>query len=69
LENRKYHWAFYAYREDGWDGYDYELGAEGLPPGYWEARNRGEKPDLPRRDNPMFDIIKKRLIHFPSNNY
>jgi len=27
LENRKYHWAFYAYREDGWDGYDYELGA------------------------------------------
>jgi len=44
-----------------WDGYDYELGAEGYPPGYWEAKKRGENPVLHRKDNPMFDVIKRYL--------
>jgi hypothetical protein len=61
LEDRKYHWAFYSYREDEWDGYDYELGTKGLPWEYWKAKDRGEKPGVPRMDNPLFDIIKKRL--------
>jgi len=61
LENRKYHWAFYSFREDGWDGYDYELGTESLPADYWKAKERGEKPELPRMDNPLFDLIKKHL--------
>ncbi|MDR2393141.1 MAG: glycoside hydrolase family 5 protein [Treponema sp.] len=34
FEARAYHWAFYAFREDGWDGYDYELGTRGLPWAY-----------------------------------
>ena len=62
LENRRYHWAFYSYREDSWDGFDYELGTQGLSWDYWKAIDRGEKPKLPRKDNAMFNIIKKRLI-------
>lgn len=61
LENEGYHWAFYAYREDGWDGYDYELGTQALGWDYWNMKNRGEKPELPRKNNALFNIIKKRL--------
>jgi hypothetical protein len=62
IESRNYHWAFYSYREDGWDGYDYELGTQGLGWEYWKAIERGEKPLLQRKDNALFDIIKKRLF-------
>ncbi len=61
LENRKFHWAFYAYREDGWDGYDYELGTGDLGWEYWKAVERGEMLVLPRRNNALFDVILKRL--------
>jgi hypothetical protein len=62
LEERQYHWAFYSYREDSWDGYDYELGDGGLPWSYWQAIERRETPILPRKDTELFDIIKKRLV-------
>jgi hypothetical protein len=61
LEDKKYHWAFYAFREDGWDGYDYEIGTGALPWSYWQAQERGEIPIPPRKDNPLFDVIKRRL--------
>jgi hypothetical protein len=61
LEDKKYHWAFYAFREDGWDGYDYETGTKALPWAYWQARERGEFPPPPREDNPLFNVIRTRL--------
>jgi hypothetical protein len=61
LEDKKYHWAFYAFREDGWDGYDYEIGTGALPWSYWQAQERGEIPIPPRKDNPLFNVIKRRL--------
>jgi hypothetical protein len=61
LEDRSYHWAFYSFREDGWDGYDYELGTQGPGLEYWQSIDHGEKPPLLRKDNALFDIIKKRL--------
>jgi hypothetical protein len=60
LENKKYHWAFYAFREDGWDGYDYEVTGS-LPDSYWEAQDRGEWPAPPRGDTALFTVIKRRL--------
>ena len=57
LEKQKYHWAFYSFREDGWDGYDYELGTASLPSEYWQAVEKGEKPKLPRNNNPLFETI------------
>jgi hypothetical protein len=61
LENKKYHWAFYAFREDGWDGYDYEIGTGALPWSYWQAQERGEIPIPPRKDNSLFNVIKRWL--------
>lgn len=45
-----WHFAFYAFREDTWDGMDYELGSEKLPWSYWRAVERGEKPDLKEKE-------------------
>ena len=55
LEDKNYHWAFYAFREDQWDGYDYEIGAGALPWAYWQARERGEFPAPPRGPNALFN--------------
>jgi hypothetical protein len=61
LNERGLHWAFYSFREDGWDGYDYELGTESLGAAYWQAREAGQNPPLVRRDNPLFDVIKSQF--------
>ena len=61
LNERDLHWAFYSFREDAWDGYDYELGTAGLGAAYWQAKEAGENPPLLRRDNPLFDVIKRQF--------
>lgn len=61
LETHQLHWAFYAFREDGWDGMDYELGERALPWSYWQAEARGEMPEPPRRDTPLFRILRDAL--------
>ena len=42
LEDDGLHWAFYSFREDAWDGMDYELGAAKLPWHYWDAVEQGK---------------------------
>ena len=61
LEAQKIHWAFYSFREDEWDGYDYEVGTKGLGWKYWQAVERGEHPEVPRKDTPLFSVIKSKL--------
>jgi len=61
LNEHDLHWAFYSFREDEWDGYDYELGTGGLGAGYWQAKEAGENPPLNRRDTPLFDVIKSQF--------
>ena len=61
LNKNKFHWAFYSFREDEWDGYDYELGTEALGWDYWQAVERGENPPKPRKDNDLFDVIKSQF--------
>jgi len=49
LEPAGVHWAFYSFREDVWDGMDYELGGGAPPPGYWDnpaGAERGLTPQL-----------------------
>ena len=48
LNSHNIHWAFYSYREDEWDGYDYEVWTGGLGAGYWKAKDEGENPEIPR---------------------
>ena len=66
LNERDLHWAFYSFREDEWDGYDYELGTAGLGAAYWQAKEAGENPPLLRRDNPLFDVIKRQFSSHPA---
>jgi hypothetical protein len=57
----RFHWAFYSFREDEWDGYDYEVGTGPLPASYWEALDRGEHPSPPRKPNPLFEVLAKEF--------
>jgi len=61
FNEQRWHWAFYSFREDTWDGMDYELGDK--PPGatYWDALKKGKKPTLPRVKNRTWDAIRAQL--------
>ncbi|MEZ5277717.1 MAG: cellulase family glycosylhydrolase, partial [Opitutaceae bacterium] len=61
LNKREVHWAFYSFREDEWDGYDYEIGVNGLGWEYWKAKEEGLNPPRPRNNNPLFEVIKKEF--------
>ncbi len=61
LNTHQFHWAFYSFREDEWDGYDYELGAKGLGRKYWQEKENGGNPPLPRKDNDLFMVIKQQF--------
>lgn len=55
------HWAFYSFREDVWDGMNYELGT-GPAGAYWAASEAGRPyayPDI--GENPVFAPILRRL--------
>ena len=40
-----WHWSFYGYREDEWDGMDYEMGpTRGLSEKYWKEVEAGRYP-------------------------
>ncbi|WP_263263491.1 glycoside hydrolase family 5 protein [Pseudomonas sp. RIT-PI-S] len=55
------HWAFYAFREDAWDGMDYELGTQPVPWAYWKAAEAGDPDPITRQGSPLFEIIQRRL--------
>lgn len=61
----RWHWAFYAFREDGWDGMDYEVGTGKLPRKYWQDLEAGKHPEPPRQDdpkkNPLWGVIANAL--------
>ena len=63
LEAHGWHWAFYAFRQDGsWGGLDYELGAP-LGDAYWKSVERGADPEsLKRRaPNPLWNVLAREL--------
>ena len=67
LNGEKWHWAFYSYREDTWAGMDYEVGTIPLTAAYWDALSKWEQtqkgtaPMPPRKDNPLFNVLKKEF--------
>jgi hypothetical protein len=61
LDNSKLHWAFYSFREDSWDGMDYELGSQKVNWKYWEAIDEGKPDPVKRKAGPEFEPIRKRL--------
>ncbi|WP_325100981.1 MULTISPECIES: glycoside hydrolase family 5 protein [unclassified Pseudomonas] len=61
LDRHRLHWAFYAFREDAWDGMDYELGTEAVPWRYWKAIDEGAPDPLQRTPGPLMEPILQRL--------
>jgi hypothetical protein len=67
FSERGWHWAFYSYREDNWDGMDYELGTAKPAAAYWQAIEAGRMPGAEvYRDSPLFDVIQKHLHPQPT---
>jgi hypothetical protein len=52
FEREQWHWLFYSFREDTWDGMDYELGDS---PRYYET----DRPYQP--GNPIWQSIASKL--------
>lgn len=62
FNSQKWHWAFYSFREDNWDGMDYELGTGKAGWKYWQAIEAGKIPDASvYKPNPLSELLKKRL--------
>jgi len=61
LDDSQLHWAFYSFREDSWDGMDYELGSKKVHWNYWDAIDAGQPDPVKRKPGPEFDPIRKRL--------
>ena len=64
FDSLNWHWAFYCFREDRWEGMDYELGSEKISDEYWNAVGQGASLAPFRKDNPLFDVIKQNLRKF-----
>jgi Cellulase (glycosyl hydrolase family 5) len=61
MDRHRLHWAFYSFREDSWDGMDYELGSAKVPWRYWQAIEQGTPDPLPRKATAEFEPIRRRL--------
>ncbi|KQU85833.1 glycosyl hydrolase [Ensifer sp. Root1252] len=61
LDKNSLHWAFYSFREDSWDGMDYELGSKKVHWKYWDAIDAGTPDPVKRTATPEFEPIAKRL--------
>lgn len=61
LDHNQLHWAFYSFREDSWDGMDYELGSAKVPWRYWQAIEKGAPDPLARKATIEFEPIRRRL--------
>lgn len=60
FRENQWHFAFYAFREDTWDGMNYEIGDQKLPGSYWYALEQGKTPMIPLQPNaPAFLVLTK----------
>jgi endoglucanase len=57
----RWHWAFYSFREDEWEGMDYELGSGKLPAAYWYAQEKQKSVQMFRRGGPIWDVIQREF--------
>jgi endoglucanase len=60
VEEKGGHWAFYSFREDEWEGMDYELSAKVKPGQFYWLRDEGKADTLPR-DGKLMELLKARM--------
>jgi hypothetical protein len=62
FEENGWHWAFYSFREDLWDGMDYELGDKRLPWVYWKTLDKRKVLNqLRKATSPQFAVLKNAM--------
>jgi len=61
VEEAGLHWAFYSFREDAWDGYDYELGTGSPKASVGAALQRREQPRGAERREALMGILRRVL--------
>jgi hypothetical protein len=63
VRRRRWHWAFYSFREDEWDGMDYELGSGRLPAhiGDLTGDRREDALRQVRKGNPLWKVLSDAL--------
>ena len=61
FNQHNWHWAFFTFRQDTWDGMDYEIGIKLPGAAYWQAIERGETPQPKREDNAVWNVLKREL--------
>ena len=55
------HWAFYGWREDGWDAMDYELAHSVTTGQFYYLREQGKADALKRTPHPLLDVIDSHM--------
>ena len=60
VEEKGGHWAFYSFREDEWEGMDYELAAKVKPGQFYWMSEQGKAGKLPRNGK-LMDLLKARM--------
>ncbi|MBF0312741.1 MAG: hypothetical protein HQK52_04955 [Oligoflexia bacterium] len=62
FNHHHWHWAFYSFREDTWDGMDYELGSKKAPAKYWQSIEQNKIPgnDV-YKPNPLSTLLRSAL--------
>jgi len=55
FNEKEWHWSFYSYREDTWEGMDYELGTQKVHYKYWEYQ---EANTLHLNYSNLYDRVK-----------
>ena len=60
VDARGGHWAFYSFREDVWDGMDYELPADLKPGRFYWLTEEGQGDKLPR-NGPLMKLLSERM--------
>ena len=60
VERRGGHWAFYALREDEWEGMDYELPTDMKPGRFYWLMEEGRGDELPR-DGELMELLRDHL--------
>jgi len=62
FNENKWHWCFYSFREDNWDGMDYEVGRAKPTAKYWDAIEKGIVPgDDAYVENPVSTMLKNAM--------
>ena len=61
LKTHHAHWAFYGWREDGWDAMDYELAPSVTTGQFYYLKDQGKADTLKRTPHPLLDVIDSHM--------